>query len=91
MTAARPTLALAFRRIKSIIPSIMPAASIHGHAVIDMVAEAGSAFTRRELVAAIEARFGAEARFHTRADEGGCVHSGWCCSCPGSTRARTRA
>ena len=48
----------------------MPAPSIHGHAVSDMVAEAGRAFTRRELVAAIESRFGAEARFHTCADEG---------------------
>ena len=68
--AAWPASTLAFRRIKSIVSSIMPAPSIHGHAVIDMVAEAGRAFTRRELVAAIESRFGAEARFHTCADEG---------------------
>ena len=44
--------------------------SIHGHEVIHMIAEAGRAYSRPELVEAIESRFGAEARFHTCSAEG---------------------
>ena len=39
--------------------------SIHGHDVIDMIQQAGHPFSRAELIAAIAARFGASARFHT--------------------------
>ncbi len=39
--------------------------SIHGHEVIHMIADADRAFSRTELVAAIAAKFGADARFHT--------------------------
>ena len=44
--------------------------SIHGHDVIDMIQQAGHAFSRAELVAAIDAQFGADARFHTCSAEG---------------------
>jgi probable metal-binding protein len=40
-------------------------ASIHGHDVIDMIQQAGHAFSRAELVSAIGGKFGAGARFHT--------------------------
>jgi probable metal-binding protein len=45
-------------------------ASIHGHDVIDMIQQAGRAFSRAELVSAIGARFGAGACFHTCSAEG---------------------
>jgi len=45
--------------------------SIHGHAVLHMMLEAEEGFASVEaLVAAIEARFGAESRFHTCSAEG---------------------
>lgn len=44
--------------------------SIHGHDVIDMIQRADRAFTRAELVSAIEAEYGADARFHTCSAEG---------------------
>lgn len=44
--------------------------SIHGHEVIDMIQQAGRAFSRAELAGAIEERFGAGARFHTCSAEG---------------------
>ena len=43
---------------------------IHGHEVIAMMTEATQPFTRESLTAAIIARFGAEARFHTCSAEG---------------------
>lgn len=39
--------------------------SVHGHAVMEMMLEQSGGFTRDSLRAAIAARFGAEARFHT--------------------------
>ncbi|WP_107759167.1 YecH family metal-binding protein [Dickeya sp. Secpp 1600] len=39
--------------------------SIHGHEVLHMMVAANRSFTTDELIAAIEARFGREARFHT--------------------------
>ncbi|WP_262113031.1 YecH family metal-binding protein [Aeromonas sp. Marseille-Q5825] len=39
--------------------------SIHGHEVMEMMLEEGGHFTRASLREAIEARFGADARFHT--------------------------
>ena len=39
--------------------------SIHGHEVMEMMLEEGGHFTRASLKEAIEARFGADARFHT--------------------------
>ena len=47
----------------------MGMASIHGHDVIDMIQQAGRAFTRAELIGAIGDKFGAEARFHTCSEE----------------------
>ena len=44
--------------------------SIHGHDVIDMIQQAGRAFSRSELVAAIGEKFGVGARFHTCSAEG---------------------
>lgn len=38
---------------------------IHGHEVIAMMTESNQPFTRDSLKAAILARFGADARFHT--------------------------
>lgn len=38
--------------------------SIHGHEVMEMMLEMGDSFTERSLVEAIEAKFGAGARFH---------------------------
>ena len=43
---------------------------IHGHDVIAMMTEASQPFTRASLKAAIIARFGADARFHTCSAEG---------------------
>ena len=39
--------------------------SIHGHEVMEMMLEEGGHFTRASLKEAIEAHFGADARFHT--------------------------
>ena len=44
--------------------------SVHGHEVMQMIAESGRSFTRAELVQAIKERFGAGVRFHTCAAEG---------------------
>jgi len=40
-------------------------ASIHGHDVLTMMIDSGEQYTEERLVAAITARFGEEARFHT--------------------------
>ncbi|WP_286782512.1 YecH family metal-binding protein [Leclercia sp. UBA1284] len=40
-------------------------ASIHGHEVLTMMIASGERYTRQSLVAAIIARFGDKARFHT--------------------------
>ena len=42
-----------------------PSTRIHGHEVMRMMLEAGRPLTRAELEAAILARFGPGARFHT--------------------------
>lgn len=39
--------------------------SIHGHEVLNMMIESGEQYTEQSLVAAIQARFGAEERFYT--------------------------
>lgn len=39
--------------------------SIHGHEVLNMMLDSGESYTRESLTAAIVARFGAGARFHT--------------------------
>ncbi|QTF08003.1 YecH family protein [Brenneria izadpanahii] len=39
--------------------------SIHGHEVLQMMVDAGGSFTTEQLIAAIEKRFGHDARFHT--------------------------
>lgn len=39
--------------------------SIHGHDVMHFMLEQGGSFTRDTLKAAIDTRFGADARFHT--------------------------
>ena len=39
--------------------------SIHGHEVMHMMMESGASYTVASLRAAIEARFGPTARFHT--------------------------
>jgi len=39
--------------------------SIHGHDVLTMMIDSGEQYTEESLVAAITARFGEEARFHT--------------------------
>lgn len=39
--------------------------SIHGHEVMRLMLENGGSFTPTSLKAAIDARFGTEARFHT--------------------------
>ncbi len=39
--------------------------SVHGHAVMEMMLEQAGGFTRDSLRAAIDARFGRDARFHT--------------------------
>ncbi|MCX6878257.1 MAG: YecH family protein [Verrucomicrobia bacterium] len=44
--------------------------SIHGHDVIHMVQQAEHAFSRAELVTAIQEKFGSGARFHTCSAEG---------------------
>lgn len=44
--------------------------SIHGHEVLHFMLENPAGFTRESLQAAIIARFGADARFHTCSAEG---------------------
>lgn len=44
--------------------------SIHGHDVMHMIAEAGRAFSKAELITEIGAKFGESARFHTCSAEG---------------------
>lgn len=44
--------------------------SIHGHDVMHFMLENGGAFSRESLKSAIEARFGAETRFHTCSAQG---------------------
>ncbi|MEE3649684.1 MULTISPECIES: YecH family metal-binding protein [unclassified Brenneria] len=39
--------------------------SIHGHEVLQMMIATGESFTTEQLIAAIERRFGRDARFHT--------------------------
>ena len=39
--------------------------SVHGHDVLTMMIDSGEQYTEQSLVAAIIARFGEEARFHT--------------------------
>lgn len=39
--------------------------SVHGHEVMQMMIEQGGQFTKASLKQAIEAKFGADARFHT--------------------------
>ncbi len=39
--------------------------SIHGHEVLHMMLDTGTAYTTEGLIAAIEQRFGNEVRFHT--------------------------
>lgn len=39
--------------------------SIHGHDVLTMMIDSGEQYTKESLVAAITARFGEAARFHT--------------------------
>ncbi|MEG1209861.1 MAG: YecH family protein [Leclercia sp.] len=40
-------------------------ASIHGHDVLTMMIDSAEQYTEQSLIAAITARFGDEARFHT--------------------------
>ena len=44
--------------------------SIHGHEVLNMMIESGEQYTHASLKAAIKARFGEQARFHTCSAEG---------------------
>ncbi|MBG6241347.1 MAG: DUF2492 family protein [Candidatus Symbiopectobacterium sp. Dall1.0] len=39
--------------------------SIHGHEVLHMMLDSAESYTTEGLIAAIEARFGADERFHT--------------------------
>lgn len=39
--------------------------SIHGHEVMHMIADAGRAFSKADLIAEIGTKFGADSRFHT--------------------------
>ncbi|MBJ7220442.1 MULTISPECIES: YecH family metal-binding protein [unclassified Brenneria] len=39
--------------------------SIHGHEILQMMIATGESFTTEQLIAAIERRFGHDARFHT--------------------------
>ena len=45
--------------------------SIHGHEVLNMMIESGEQYTHASLEAAIKARFGEQARFHTCSAEKG--------------------
>lgn len=44
--------------------------SIHGHEVIEMIVDSGVPWKRDELLATIDSRWGADARFHTCSAEG---------------------
>ncbi|EFE10481.1 YecH family metal-binding protein [Citrobacter youngae] len=44
--------------------------SIHGHEVLNMMIESGEQYSNASLEAAIAARFGEQARFHTCSAEG---------------------
>jgi probable metal-binding protein len=44
--------------------------SIHGHEVLNMMIESGEQYSNASLEAAITARFGKQARFHTCSAEG---------------------
>ncbi|AKJ42694.1 YecH family metal-binding protein [Pragia fontium] len=44
--------------------------SIHGHQVLEMMIAADELYTTESLIAAIQQRFGQEARFHTCAKQG---------------------
>ena len=44
--------------------------SIHGHEVLNMMIESDEQYTHASLEAAIKARFGEQARFHTCSAEG---------------------
>ena len=50
--------------------------SIHGHEVLNMMIESGEQYSNASLEAAITARFGEQARFHTcsAADKIGRAH-----------------
>lgn len=50
--------------------------SIHGHEVLNMMIESGVQYTHTSLEAAIKARFGEQARFHTCSAEG-MTAGGW--------------
>ncbi|HFZ8993079.1 TPA: YecH family metal-binding protein [Citrobacter freundii] len=39
--------------------------SVHGHEVLEMMVESGEQYSHASLEAAIKARFGEQARFHT--------------------------
>ena len=43
---------------------------IHGHDVLDMMTASGATYTRASLAAAIHAKFGPDARYHTCSAEG---------------------
>jgi probable metal-binding protein len=43
--------------------------SVHGHEVMQMMAESGRSYTRAELIQAIHDKFGADVRFHTCSSE----------------------
>lgn len=51
--------------------------SIHGHEVLNMMIESGEQYTHASLEAAIKARFGEQARFHTCSAEGMTAESWW--------------
>ena len=44
--------------------------SIHGHEVLNMMIDSGRQWTSATLIAEIEQRFGADARFHTCSADG---------------------
>ncbi len=43
---------------------------IHGHDVLDFMIASGASYTRASLVAAMQAQFGPEARYHTCSADG---------------------
>jgi len=43
---------------------------IHGHDVLDFMIASGATYTRASLVAAIQAQFGLETRYHTCSADG---------------------
>ncbi len=48
----------------------MQTESIHGHDVMHMIADAGRAYSKAELITEIGTKFGENARFHTCSAEG---------------------